>query len=106
MKFLTNTFSPAMLQAGASFQGYEIPTLEEVKKHLPGIVSAVSHEVTASILSSLLNTAIPFNRVNLSLKPGDTVVCIIPTFRAQEAREFTFEEVFQAGYRTFIINIK
>ena len=106
MRYLTNTFSPAMVEAGASFQGTDIPTLEEVKDHLPGITSAVSHEVTAAVLSSLLSVSIPFNRVNLSLAPGDVVICVIPMFRAQEAREFTFQEISSAGWRAFMVEIR
>jgi hypothetical protein len=68
-------------------------------------VSAVSHEVTASILSALLGFPVPFNRVNLLLGRGDVVYCLIPSFRAEVAREFTRKEIEDAGIRIFRIAI-
>jgi hypothetical protein len=68
-------------------------------------VSAVSHEVTAKVLTGLFGQEILFNRINLTLKGGDVVFCVVPTFRANEAREFTREEVEASPVRYFIILI-
>jgi hypothetical protein len=48
-----------------------------------------------------LNRKIEYNRISLVLKSGDQVVCVIPKFRAEQAREFTKEEMEAAGYRCF-----
>ena len=47
----------------------------------------------------------PFTRESVALRPGDQVVCILPNFRADVAREFTFEEVNAAGFSASLINI-
>jgi len=102
--YLTNTFSPAMLGRGVEATVKEI-TLAEVKEGIEVLnwTSAVGHEITAGVLTSLLGYEVKFNRVNLTLKAWDVVLCIIPSFRASEAREFTREEVEAAGYRCFLI---
>jgi hypothetical protein len=99
--YLATTFSPMMLSERVSGYVREI-TLAQARDILQDpFTSAVGHEVTAEILSALLDRKIEHNRINLVLKSGDQVVCIIPKFRAEQAREFTREEVEAAGYRCF-----
>lgn len=101
MIYLTNTFSPLMLDEGvwASVKEIDIGDIPPVTS----MTSAISHEVTASVISTILNGAVAFNRVNLKLIPGDVVFCVVPSFRAEVAREFTKEEVESAPIRTFRI---
>jgi len=112
--YLTNTFSPAMLQgeSQAIVNPLYYPTgLNEVKYVFENgfdtsrKVSAISHEVTSVVLSTLLGFPVPFNRFNLSLSRGDVVYCLIPNFRADIAREFTKEEIENAGVRIFRVAI-
>ena len=103
MKYLANTFSPMMLgeNNGAEVVPINIadlPTMAEM-------TSVVSHEVTAKILSALLEENVQFNRVSLVLRTGDALFCVIPSFRASEAREFTHEEVAEAGFRCFQVRV-
>lgn len=103
MKYLTNTFSPLMIKKGG-FKGYPI-SLSQAKEAAKGAASACSHKMTAHILSELLRTTVEFNRIDLELIPGDEVVAVCPKFRAQTSREFTHEEIVNAEYQAFIINI-
>jgi hypothetical protein len=105
MRYLTNTFSPMMLETLREFEGREI-SLAEAKTLAANAVSAISHEVTAAILSALLGREVKFNRMNLVLRRGDEVVCVIPGFRATESREFTHEEVASAGFRCWLVVVK
>jgi len=99
--YLSTTFSPMMLGGGVAGYVREI-TLAQARDILQDpFTSAVGHEVTAEILSALLGRKIDFNRINLVLKSGDQVVCVVPKFRAEVAREFTREEVEAAGVRCF-----
>jgi len=102
--YLATTFSPAMLGKRTKASVREI-SLVEAKKEMRknDWISAVGHENTANVLTALLGCEVKFNRVNLSLAAGDNVICIIPNFRASEAREFTRAEVEAAGYRCFYI---
>jgi len=97
MRYLTTTFSPAMLGAGCSAEVSPLANVGEVPVDL---VSAVGHEVTAKILEVL------FSRANLALKGGDEVWCVIPTLRAAEAREFSLAEVQGAGFRAWYVRVR
>ena len=98
--FLGNTFSPMMLAPGVKAKVEEYP-IEDIP--VSDCTSVVGHEVTAKILSALLRTEIPYNRVSVKLAVGDILFAVIPNFRASEAREFTYEEVKSAGFRSFKI---
>jgi hypothetical protein len=102
--FLTTTFSPMMLASGRSASVEEI-SLTEAREILGNRSweSAVSHEATAQVVTALFGFHIPFNRANLSLDHEDQVVCVIPAFRADVAREFSYDEVVTAGYRVFLV---
>jgi hypothetical protein len=106
MKFyIANTFSPMMVTKGAAI--VKEVSLVDIKDYISknDVESIVSHEVTASILSALLGQKIVFNRVNVALEYDDILLCVIPAFRATEAREFSFEEVSNAGFRCFTVKI-
>ena len=105
--YLATTFSPAMMGKGIEASVKEI-SLADVKQELGNInwISAVSHEITAVILTALLGCEVKFNRANLTLGVGDDVICVIPSFRANMAREFSRKEVETAGYRCFHITVR
>ena len=105
--YLTTTFSPMMLKSGMDAIVEEI-TLDEAIEILTArpLESAVGHEVTASVLSALTGIPVAFARVNIAIGHGDQVVCIIPAFRATEAREFSREEIVNAGYRCFLVSVE
>jgi hypothetical protein len=104
MKYLANTFSPMMIKEG-QFIGMPV-SLSQAKAAAKDAKSVVGHELTAPVLSALLEMPVEFNRESLSLIPGDQVVCVIPKFRASEAREFTHEEVVSAGFQAFIVTVE
>ena len=105
--YLTTAFSPNMLSSGTMALIKET-SLDKVKDNLNKInwTSAVGHEITANVLTALLGCEVKFNRTNLTLGVGDDVICVIPSFRANMAREFTREEVEAAGYRCFHIKTR
>lgn len=104
MRYLTNTFSPLMLSSEAKFAEVTEIELCDVPA-VADMTSAISHEVTAAVLSAILEEPVPFARVNISLKPGDSVYCLCPSFRAEVAREFTREEVESAPLRVFLVRV-
>ena len=117
--FITTTISPMMIgHTSLEMEIIELPQ-ENMEFSLLAIDSmaksrtiefhgAVSHEITARVLEPIVKEFIPeisdiklFNRVNIKLGLWDSVLAIIPNFRASEAREFTLEEVQNAGFRVF-----
>lgn len=108
--YLANTFSPMMLGEGTKavvYRDTDTPSwLFKRDIQDENLISIVSHDITAKILSTLFQKEIPFNRTNVQLQPGDKLICVIPNFRATEAREFSREEVEAAGFRSFKIHVE
>jgi len=104
MRYLTNTFSPMMIGEGLTARVREC-TLDEIKRNLDVVTSAISHDTTAAVVSALLDRKVEFNRVNLKLGLGEIVYCLIPNFRTDVAREFSKEEVEAAGFNCYTVQI-
>jgi len=96
--YLTNSFTlsmitPSLLEQGAIIKASPI-TLEEAKTLLKeGFVSAVGHESTAKVLSSLLGTEVPFNRAQIAIKEGDVIVSFQFLIRLPEGKVLGDDEV-------------
>lgn len=103
--YVGNTFSPLMLKKNHFAEVTEITLADARWMLLEGFRSCISHEVTAKVLAVVLHQEITFNRINVSLKAGDTLIAVIPSFRAEVAREFTEEEVLSAPLRCFRISV-
>lgn len=101
---ITNTFTPLM----SPHRGVKIRpcTEREARRIINGVwESAVSHKVTAEILSERFGVKIPFNRINLQLLPGDKILACCPQYRAEIAREYTEAEIVGATWLYFLIKI-
>ena len=96
--YLTNSFtlsmlSPSLIEGGAIIKASPI-SLGEVKALLKeGFVSAVGHESTARVLSSLLGTHVPFNRAQISIKEGDVIISFQFLIRLPEGKVLGEDEV-------------
>ena len=85
-----------------SFGVYEFREIsaEEVARRLgqQGFLSAVGHELTATILSQILGVEIPHNRVQISMQPGDQAVVFRLRNRLPENAQLTLEEAKALSY--------
>jgi hypothetical protein len=91
--FTLSMISPSLLEGGAIIKASPI-SLGEVKALLKeGFVSAVGHESTARVLSSLLGTDVPFNRAQISIKEGDVIVSFQLLIRLPEGKVLGDDEV-------------
>ena len=80
--FITNAFSPSMLEDTRELKFRLLSGEEEAKTVLHRLVedlnflpvSAVGHADTASLFTSLLGTEVPANRVSVSLRNYDVLV--------------------------------
>jgi hypothetical protein len=82
--------------------------LEEAKSILQegGYESAVGHQTTADILSTLLGLPVEARRVAITLSPGDRVVVFQILVRLPEGAVLTRDEVlslYQEGKVSFVI---
>ncbi len=70
-------------------------SVEEVRRLLQGndFVSAVGHQATADLLTSLLQVPVQFNRIAVKAAPGDILVHFVLRERVPEGKVLTLEEL-------------
>jgi len=91
--FTLSMITPDLLNAGVVIKASPI-SLEEAKSLLQqGFVSAVGHESTAKVLSVLLGTEVPFNRVQIAITGEDIIVSFQFMVRLPEGKVLGEEEV-------------
>lgn len=59
-------------------------------------VSAIGHESTANIISTVLGIEVPMNRVNDN--PGDLAVCFKLNSRPKEGSILSYEDLVEIGF--------
>jgi hypothetical protein len=107
-KFIANAFSLSMLPSSkeVNLSVKEVP-VEEVKKDLKdgSFISAVGHQSTAEILSTLLETNVPANRISVSLNKGDVLYVFQLLTRLQEGQILSADEIKNLPYKFFRVEI-
>ncbi len=82
-------------------------SLEEVKSLLKGgFISVVGHQATADILTALLGVEVPFNRVAITMREGDSLIVFQLKMRLEEGRILSAEEVkslYEQGLASFYL---
>ena len=74
MRYLGNAFSIQMLPVTGSLVSVEPVEPDVVASELSsGFTSCIGHLDTANVVSSLLGLEVQMNRINVSLKPEDTM---------------------------------
>jgi hypothetical protein len=63
-----------------------------------GFISAVGHQSTAEIMSTVLGIPIQYSRQSVFLEPGDEAICFVLRTRPPEGRVLSKEEIEQIGY--------
>ncbi len=74
-------------------------TLDEAKELCSGeILSAIGHQSTADILTTLLGKDVPLNRILFSQEVGQKAVCFRLNGRPQEGEILTREQLEEIGF--------
>lgn len=77
-------------------------SLDEAKEIIsqnPNFISAIGHDSTAQIISSVLGTEVPMNRVNASFEEvGDKALCFKLNSRPKEGAILSFEDLQEIGF--------
>jgi len=71
-----------------------------------GILSAVGHESTAQILTELLETEVPLNRIQFKQQSGQKALCFKLNGRPQEGAILTAEEIEKIGYEFKLLEMQ
>ncbi len=74
-------------------------------KGQPCFTSAVGHESTATLISTLLETAVPVNRIAVAPKVGDVLLCFKLKQRAPEGKILSVQELENLGYEFFLMEL-
>jgi hypothetical protein len=95
MVYVSNSFALSMLSWPADIR-VEPASLDEVREGLAGgFTSAVGHEATARVFSTLLGVEVPVNRVQLRLNLGELLYVGQVMTRLPEGRVLSQEELAQ-----------
>lgn len=83
-------------------------SLKEAKELIQNreILSAVGHESTAQILTELLETEVPLNRIQFKQQSGQKALCFKLNGRPQEGTILTAEEIEKIGYEFKLLEMK
>lgn len=80
--------------------------LEEVKELINGgFQSAIGHQATSDVLTTLLGVEVPVNRIQYKQTPEDTAIVFKLNGRAPEGKILTVEEMEEMGYSFSIIKM-
>lgn len=85
-------------------------SLEEAKRVIDSygpenIISAVEHQSTADVLSTLLKTDIKVNRIMFEQEPGQEALCFKLNGRPEEGKILTAEEIESIGYEFKLLEL-
>jgi len=73
--------------------------IDEVRQLLSqGFTSAIGHESTSILLTELLGVKVPFNRIAVSVKPGDIIVHFVLKTRLPEGKVLDLQELQNLEY--------
>ena len=103
--YLSTAFSLSMLSSGGKASVEEISKSDFLSSLADGFTSVVGHENTAAILTRIVGRTVDFRRVSIRLEDGDVMLVAVPQFRADQAREFTDEELKKASFRYFRVTV-
>jgi hypothetical protein len=104
MLYLANAFSLSMISKDDVVVRIKEIDVEEAKKLIKTkFISAVGHAATASILSELLKTEIPMNRVSIKLEESDSLIVFQLLTRLEEGRVLTAEEIATLPFKFFLV---
>jgi hypothetical protein len=63
-----------------------------------GFVSAMGHQGTAELLSTLLDIIVPTNRISIEMQPGDKALVFRLKQRMEEGKVFSKTEIAQLPF--------
>lgn len=78
---------------------YEPLTLDEARTFIAdGSASAIGHQETADVLSELLNTPVPVNRIEYVQQPGERAIVFDLKSRIPAGIVLSRQEIEEIGY--------
>lgn len=95
---MVTILNTSILTAFGSYS-YESLTLERAQYFTAdGFQSAVGHQSTCDVLTSLLGVQVPLNRIEYTQQKGDIAIVFKLKGRPEEGKILTVEEINAIGY--------
>jgi len=93
MKYVMN--SPVLTSYG-TFRFKKV-NLEEAKSFVKSgeFISSIGHKATSELLTLLLETEIPMNRITIEMKPGDQALITKLKIRLEEGKVLSLTELIE-----------
>jgi hypothetical protein len=66
-------------------------------------ISAIGHQSTADVMTTLLGKRIPVNRIKFAQKPGQVALVFKLNGRPPEGKILTVDEIDEIGYRFLLL---
>lgn len=82
-----------------SMKTISLDEAKEIISENPDFISAIGHDSTAQIISSVLGTEVPMNRINASFDiPGERALCFKLNSRPKEGAILSYEDLVEIGF--------
>lgn len=99
MKVKPGLLNCAIITGGEGLYEYKPISVDQAKEIIKdGFISAIGHQATAQVLSTLLETEIPANRIQFKQGLNQKAVVFSLNKRIEEGRILTVEEIEEIGY--------
>jgi len=108
MLYILNSATLPLKEGGKYLIKARQITVEEASEMLKKekFVSAVGHEATARALSNIFGVEVPYNRIQITLQPGDKLLSIILKKRLAEGQVLkTVQELEEVGYSIWLFEV-
>jgi len=108
MLYVLNTATVPLREGGKYLIKARQLSAEEASEILKReqFISAVGHEATAKALSNVFGVEVQFNRIQITLQPGDKLISINLKKRLPEGQVLkTVEELEQIGYTIWLFEV-
>lgn len=108
MLYVANAFSISMLANNDVVARIREITLDDVKSIISNnsnFTSCVGHQGTADVLSLLLGTNVPCNRVAIKLEQNDELIVFQLSTRLEEGRVLTADELIRLPHKFYIVQL-
>jgi len=107
MVYVSNAFSLGMLtQSTAQLIVREV-NVDDVKEIMSdNFTSAVGHNSTASVISTLVGKVVEPNRINIKLEAGDVLLVFQLLKRLEEGQVLSQDEIMNLPHKWYVVEVK
>ena len=96
---MVTILNSSLITAEGTFELKEISISDAKETIKDGFISAIGHESTATIVSTLLRVTVPMNRIMYTQATGEQALIFKLNGRAEEGKILDIEEIEAIGFK-------